>query len=92
MKQMEIKVIKDEDEQLELMLMDQDVGFTNLIVDKLVESKAVTFAASSYEHPLKRNPIIKIKAKDPHKELKKAITEVKDEIEEFQKVLKKELK
>ncbi|HLC48646.1 MAG TPA: DNA-directed RNA polymerase subunit L [Candidatus Norongarragalinales archaeon] len=89
---MEIKVLKDEDNYLELMLMEQDVGFSNLIVSKLLETKSVTFAASSYEHPLKGNPILKIKAKSPHKELKHALKGVVEDVEEFQKALKKELK
>ncbi len=88
---MEISVLKDEKEYAEIMFKEADVGFTNLIVEKLVQSKGVTFAASAYEHPLRGNPIVKIKAKDPYKELKKAAGEVKDEIEDFEKTLKKEL-
>ena len=89
---MEIKILKDEDEYLELMINADDVGFTNLVVEHLLESKGVNFAASSYEHPLRGNPIIKIKAKDPHKELKKALEGMKDTLEKFEKELKKELK
>jgi DNA-directed RNA polymerase subunit L len=89
---MEVKIIKEEDEYLELMLKDEDVGFSNLIVEKLIESKGVLFAASAYEHPLRGNPVIKIKAKSPKKELKGAIEAVKEDIEKFSKALKKELK
>lgn len=89
---MEIKVLKDEDDYLEIMLMNEDAGFGNLIASKLLEAKSVTYAASSYEHPLKGNPIIKVKAKDTHKELKHALKAVVEDLEEFQKALKKELK
>ena len=89
---MELKILKEEDDYLELMMMGEDLGFSTLVVEKALESKSVTFAATSYEHPLKGNPIIKIKAKDTHKELKKAIEGVKDELEKFEKELKKELK
>ncbi|MFH0972155.1 MAG: RpoL/Rpb11 RNA polymerase subunit family protein [Candidatus Micrarchaeota archaeon] len=89
---MEVKVLKDEDGYLEVMLMQEDLGFANLVVDRLLESRGVGFAASAYEHPLKGNPIIKVKAKDPHKELKKALEGVKEELEKFEKALKKELK
>ncbi|MFH1257609.1 MAG: RpoL/Rpb11 RNA polymerase subunit family protein [Candidatus Micrarchaeota archaeon] len=89
---MDVKTLKDEDEYLELMITGEDMGFANLVVEKLLESKSVTFAASSYEHPLKGNPIIKIKAKNPHKEMKKAVEKLKDELEKFEKELKKELK
>ncbi|MFH1751285.1 MAG: DNA-directed RNA polymerase subunit L [Candidatus Micrarchaeota archaeon] len=89
---MELKTLKDEDGFLEIMITGEDAGFANLIVDRLLSSKAVTFAAASYEHPLKGNPILKIKAKDPHKELKSALKGVAGDLENFEKALKKELK
>lgn len=89
---MEVKIIKDDDQYLEIMLMHEDLGFANLVVEELLKSKHVGFAASNYEHPLKGNPVIKIKAKEPRMELKHALKGVKDEIEKFEKALKKELK
>ena len=74
------------------MLVGEDVGFTNLIAEKLLESKGVEFAASAYEHPLRGNPILRIKAKSPHKELKTALKEVISSLDDFEKALKKELK
>ncbi len=89
---MDIKVLKEEDNFLELMLVGEDVGFANVVVDRLAQSKGVTFAAAAYEHPLRGNPIIRLKAKAPHKELKKALESVKEDLEDFEKTLKKALK
>jgi DNA-directed RNA polymerase subunit L len=89
---MELKILKDEDDYLEIMLMNEDLGFANLIVEKLLSIKHVNFAAAQYEHPLKGNPIIKIKSKEPYKDLKKAIEGVREEFTELEKALKKELK
>lgn len=85
-------LIKDEKEYLEIFLEGEDVGFTNLVAEKLLLDKDVDFAASAYDHPLKGNAVLKIKAKNPRKHLEKALKEVRKELEEFEELLAKKLK
>ena len=87
-----IKVLADEKDYLEVMLENEDVGFSNLLVEKLLKEKDVTFAASAYDHPLRGNPVLKIKGKNPRKHLKDAIHEARKELEDLQDLVKKKLK
>ena len=87
-----IKVVADEKDYLELHLEREDVGFTNLLVEKLLKDKDVSFAASAYDHPLRGNPVLKIKGKNPRKHLKEAIRATRKELESLQALLEKKLK
>ena len=72
---MKVEVVKDEKEFLEVMLAGEDLGVANLIVEKILESGG-SFAAASVDHPIKGNPIIRIKAKNPKERLAKAVDSV----------------
>ena len=84
-----MKITKDEKGEIEVIFDKQDVGVTNMIVDKLLENKSVKFASSSYDHPLKGNAVLRIVASDPWDELKKAVKQAKGELHELEKALKK---
>jgi len=84
-----MRIINDDDENFEAVMTKEDLGIASIIVQKLLESKSVKFAAAAYDHPLKGNPVIRIKANDAKKELKKAIEAAKEEIAEFREALKK---
>lgn len=83
------KVLQDDKDYLEAEFERQDVGFFSIVVEKLLESKSVSFAAAAYDHPIKGNTILKIKAKDAKKELHKALVETEFEFEQFLKALDK---
>ena len=87
-----LKVAADEKDYLELFLESEDVGFTNLLAEKLLSDKDVSFASSAYDHPLKGNAVLKIKGKNPRKHLEKAIKHVREELKEFASLLEKKLK
>ena len=84
-----MKVIKEEKDELELLFEKQDLGFANMIADQLLQSKAVKFASSTYDHPLKGNAVIKLIASDPWDELEKAVKHAKEEVKEAEKAFKK---
>ena len=73
---MNVEIIKDEKNFLEVMLPGEDLGFANLVVEIMLSQDGV-FAAASADHPIKGNPIIRIKSKDPKKVLSKALAETK---------------
>ena len=83
------KLLQDEKEYLEAEFERQDVGFFSFVVEKLLESKGVSFAAAAYDHPLKGNTILRVKAKDAKKELHKALEEAEFEFRQFLKALDK---
>ncbi|MEW5955582.1 MAG: DNA-directed RNA polymerase subunit L [Candidatus Micrarchaeota archaeon] len=84
-----IEVVKEDDDVLEVALKGENPGLANLVAERLLESKGVSFAASKVDHPLFGNPHLVIKAKDPRKELKKALEELADEFKALQKEVKK---
>ncbi len=86
---MEIEVIEGEKERFDVKLVGEDLGFANAIVEKLLQSKSVSFAAAEYDHPMKGNPVIRVKAKDAKKELVRAIGAVEKDMEEAKKQLEK---
>ncbi|MBI5228554.1 DNA-directed RNA polymerase subunit L [Candidatus Micrarchaeota archaeon] len=79
-----MQMLSKEKDYLEIKLEGLDVGLANLIAEKLLASKSVTFAASAPDHPLTGNPILKIKGRGPEKGLKKALEKIKDELKEFE--------
>ncbi|MFH1200482.1 MAG: RpoL/Rpb11 RNA polymerase subunit family protein [Candidatus Micrarchaeota archaeon] len=83
------KVVCEEKGYLEVEMPGQDIGFSNLVVEKLLKGKSVSFAAAAYDHPLKCNSVIRIRAKDPAKELHKAFEEVHFEMGAFLRQLEK---
>jgi DNA-directed RNA polymerase subunit L len=84
-----MKKLASEKDYLEILFEKEDQGFVNLVAEKLLESKNVSFAASLPDHPLTKNPVLKVKGKNLEKEIAKALDAVKEEAEEFEKALKK---
>ena len=74
---------------VEVEMAGVDLGFANLLAKRMLESKGVSFAAATVDHPLTGKTILQIKAKDAEKELKKAVGAVKDEVADFEAALKK---
>lgn len=52
-------------------------------MEKLLEDKDVEFAASDYDHPTQRNPVIEVRSPSPKKHLLSAISAVEKELKEF---------
>jgi DNA-directed RNA polymerase subunit L len=86
---LKIEVLNSEKDRFDVLLHGEDLGFANMIVEKLLESKSVSFAAAEYDHPIKGNPIIRVKAKDAKKELAKAVESVEKELSEARAQLAK---
>lgn len=84
-----IEVVKEEGDVLEIALKGENPGLANLVAERLLESKSVSFAASKVDHPLFGNPRLVIKAKNARKELKKVLEELADEFKALQKEVKK---
>ncbi len=86
---MKLEVLTDDKNRFDVLLHGEDLGFANTIVEKLLESKAVTFASAELDHPLKGNPIIRVKAKDAKKELSKAVAAVEKDLQEMLEKIEK---
>ncbi|MFH0835851.1 MAG: RpoL/Rpb11 RNA polymerase subunit family protein [Candidatus Micrarchaeota archaeon] len=84
-----MKIVHSEGSETHFSLQGIDLGLASVLVDKLLEDKSVSFASVDYDHPTTGVPVLKIKAKDAKASLKKAITEVKKDIQEFAKQLSK---
>lgn len=79
------KILKEG--HLEIKFDKEDLGFVNLIVEKLLASDKIKYAACNYDHPVTKNPVLKAEGKELDKELKKAIDSIIEDINEFQKCL-----
>ncbi|MCX6767725.1 MAG: hypothetical protein NTY90_03285 [Candidatus Micrarchaeota archaeon] len=84
-----MKFKANEKDFVEVELGENDLGLANLIAKRLLESKGVSFAAAKMDHPLSGKPVLQIKAKDPEKELSKAVESVRKELEVFGAALAK---
>lgn len=84
-----IEVVRETDEETEFALKGENAGLANFLVEKLLESKGVSFAATKVDHPLFNNPHITIRAKKPAAELKKALEAVADDVKAMEKELTK---
>ncbi|HIH20062.1 TPA: hypothetical protein HA244_02230 [Candidatus Micrarchaeota archaeon] len=67
--------------EIQALLEGADLGYANLLVEKLLEDKGVSFAAAEYVHPTQCTPLLKVKAKgDVKKAIGQALKEVEKEI------------
>ena len=87
-----IEVVKEEGDLLEVALKGENPGLANLVAERLLESKGVSFAASKVDHPIIGNPHILVKAKNPRKELKAVLEALASEFKALQKEVKKDVK
>lgn len=76
----ELKFLVEEKDEISVLLEDYDLGYVNLVVEKLLQDKDVGFAAVDYLHPTQRIPVLKVKAKNPKKAVADALEEVKKEV------------
>lgn len=88
---MNVKVVSKEKEYLELRLEGEDEGLANWIAHKILEGKGATSASGVSDHPITANPVLRIRAKDAKKELHKALGSIREELDELEKRLEKEL-
>ncbi|MBS3061130.1 MAG: DNA-directed RNA polymerase subunit L [Candidatus Diapherotrites archaeon] len=91
---MEIKVLKNESNEIEFVLKDNRHTFPNLLRDRLLQDKSVTFAAYKLMHPLDNEAhiIVKTSGKNAKTALNDAVKQIDEDLEEFEKQLKKALK
>ena len=84
---MEVKILKDEAQEISFELIGADPSLPQLLVEKLNADKSVEFAAYKVDHPIIANPIVvvktkKAKAKDA---VVAALKLVAQDMEEFKK-------
>lgn len=86
---MDAKYLTKEKDLVEVQFSDLDEGLAKLVVEKLAQDKKVGFAATSLDHPLTNNPILRVKASSHAKEaIEKAVEKVLEEVQEAQKKAK----
>ncbi len=86
---MDVELLESEKHLLKVKLKGEDLGFASLVVEKLLAEKTVSFASAAFDHPLKGNPVITVKAPDAKKQLVKALDAVADDLAELRGALKK---
>ena len=72
--------VVDDKDYAEIVLHGVDLGFANLLVEKLLEGKSVGFASADYLHPTKRTPLLKIKGKNIKKLVADALKTLESEL------------
>ncbi|MBS3069919.1 hypothetical protein J4220_00235 [Candidatus Micrarchaeota archaeon] len=75
-----LEFLTDEKGEIAVMLEGYDLGFANLLVEKLLQDKDVGFAAVEYAHPTRRTPVLRVKAKSPKKAVVAALEELGKEL------------
>ena len=84
---MEVKIIKEEKNELTFELVGADQSFPQLLVEKLNADKSVEFAACKVTHPLVASPIVIVRTGKgkPSDVVVKALKEIVDELGSFRK-------
>ncbi len=72
-----MKIIKDTKNELEIEITGESHTLCNALRKTLMEDKDVEAAAYVVDHPIIGEPKLYLKAKDPHKSLKKAAETLK---------------
>lgn len=91
---MKIDVIKSEKDFVEFLIEGERHTLPNLLKQKLLENKDVSFVSYSLDHPTSNAAkfALRTKGKSPKKALEDAAKEVEADIEEFSSKLKKAMK
>ncbi|MDO8624748.1 MAG: DNA-directed RNA polymerase subunit L [Candidatus Diapherotrites archaeon] len=91
---MEIKVLKNEPNELELVLHGNRHTYPNLLRDRLLQDKSVVFAAYRLNHPLDSDcqVIVKTSGKSAKTALLDAVKQIDADLADFEKHVKKALK
>ena len=80
---MNVEILKDEKDYVEIKLNGEDLGMVNLIAHELVSTGAATFAAASLDHPITANPVLRVRGKDPKKEIAKSAERLAKKLSEL---------
>ena len=88
-KRMQIEIITDKKNELEIELKGESHTICNPLRKILMEDDDVKYAVYSIDHPIVGEPILKIKAKDPKKSLKKAAKKLQEETKDFKDQIEK---
>jgi len=86
----DIEILKSTKLELELMVPGESHTICNVLRKILMEDEEIDYAVYGIDHPLIGEPIITIKAKrtkDPKKSLLKASNKLKDQSNEFKKLI-----
>jgi DNA-directed RNA polymerase subunit L len=79
---MDLKILKEDKEEIEVEI--DNVTLAEVLRVYLNENSDVSFAAWKREHPTK-NPVLKVKAKNPKKAIKEAVSTVSKELDKVEK-------
>ena len=88
---MELKFLEEDKHKLIFELKGEDHTFCNVLVKELQKDSSIKAAAYRIDHPLARIPTIIVEGDDPKKSLKKAISTLKKESQDFLSKVSKEL-
>ena len=82
---MEVKILKNEANELSFELVGADQALPNMIVDRLNKDKSVEFAACKLAHPLLANPVVYVRTRQGKAldAIVSCIKELKDEVDSF---------
>ncbi len=80
---MNVEILKDEKDYVEIRFPGEDLGMANLIAHDLVSTGAATFAAASLDHPITANPVLRVRGKDPKKEIAKSAERLAKKLSEL---------
>ena len=86
----DIEILKSTKLELELMIPGESHTICNALRKILMEDEEIDYAVYGIDHPLIGEPIITIKAKrtkDPKKSLLRASNKLKDQSNEFKKLI-----
>lgn len=88
---MEIKIVKEEKNELEFEIVGEDSTLPEILVHKLNQMPEVDFAAYKIEHPLVGSPKIFLRTKKgaPGTAIGKAVESLVSEIAEFRESISK---
>lgn len=87
---MEIKVLKNEEDYLEIELKGEEYGLPNMLKELLLEDKNVEFAAYRMDHPAVSSPVLMVRTSSgsPVSALKNAIKRLKKMASDFRDAIK----
>jgi DNA-directed RNA polymerase subunit L len=86
---MDVKILEHTKGKLRFEVYGTDHGMMNLLTKKLSENKEVEFTTYSVPHPLLDGMVVTVLGKDPEKEVKKALSELKADTKEWSAAFKK---
>lgn len=79
---MDLKILKEDKEEIEVEL--SNVTLAEVLRIYLNDNSDVSFVAWKREHPTK-NPVLKVKAKNPKRAIKDAVSVVMKELDKVEK-------